>query len=45
MSDKESTILRGKRPNSVPVFSNLRRQSDDVSPFEKSDFTSDFASV
>ena len=45
MPDRELNILRGKRPNSVPVFSNLRRQSDDVSPFEKTDLVSDFASV
>lgn len=43
MSDRESNILRGKRPNSIPVFSNLRKQPDDVSPYDESAFVSDYA--
>ena len=44
MTDRETNILRGKSSNSVPVFNNLREQSDDVSPSDKSIFTSDFSS-
>ena len=44
MTDRELNILRGKPSNSVPVFNNLRNQSDDVSPTDKSGFTSDYAS-
>jgi hypothetical protein len=29
-------LLRGKRSNEVPVFSNARSQSDDVEPADKS---------
>jgi hypothetical protein len=43
MTDRETNILRGKSSNSVPVFNNLREQSDDVSPSDKSIFTSDFS--
>lgn len=44
MTDRELNILRGKQSNSVPVFNNLRNQSDEVSPSDKSIFTSDYAS-
>jgi hypothetical protein len=44
MTDKESNMLRGKQSNTVPVFNNLREQSDDVSPSDKSVFSSDYAS-
>jgi hypothetical protein len=44
MTDRELNILRGKPSNSVPVFNNLRNQSEDVSPSDKSIFTSDYAS-
>ena len=44
MSDRETNMLRGKQSNSVPVFNKLREQSDDVSPSDKSIFTSEFAS-
>jgi len=44
MTDRESNMLRGKQSNAVPVFNNLREQSDDVSPSDKSVFTSDYAS-
>jgi hypothetical protein len=45
MTDRESNMLRGKQSNAVPVFNNLREQSDDVSPTDKSVFTSEYASV
>jgi len=45
MTDRESTMLRGKQSNTVPVLNNLREQSDYVSPTDKSGFTSDYASV
>lgn len=44
MTDRESNIVRGKSSNSVPIFDNLRKQSDDIYPSEKSVFTSSFAS-
>jgi ABC-type multidrug transport system fused ATPase/permease subunit len=43
MSDRESNILRGKQSNTLPVFNNLREQSDDISPSDKLVFTSDYA--
>ena len=36
MTEREGTLLRGKRSNEVPVFSNARSQSDDVAPADKS---------
>jgi hypothetical protein len=44
MEDRETNILRGKPSNSVPVPVNLREQTEDVSPTDKSVFTSDYAS-
>ena len=43
MADRELNMLRGKPSNSVPVFNNLRNQSDDVSPSDKTIFSSDYA--
>jgi hypothetical protein len=45
MTDRETNMLRGKQSNAVPVFNNLREQSDDVSPSDKSVFSSDYASI
>lgn len=42
MSERESNILRGKQSNTIPV-SKYRQQSDDISPSDKSVFTSDYA--
>ena len=36
MTEREGTLLRGKRSNEVPVFSNARSQSDNVEPADKS---------
>jgi hypothetical protein len=44
MPDRELNILRGKPSNSVPVSNNLRNQTDEVSPSDKSFFTSEYAS-
>jgi hypothetical protein len=44
MSDRESTILRGKQSNAIPVFNNSREQGDDISPSDKSVFSSSFYS-
>jgi hypothetical protein len=44
MLERESAILRGKRPNSIPVFSNLRKQSDNVSPYD-ANFANDYTTV
>jgi len=43
MTDRESNILRGKQSNTIPVFNNTRDQ-DDVSPTDKSVFSSSYAS-
>jgi hypothetical protein len=43
MTDRETNMLRGKQSNTVPVFNNLREQSDDVSPSDKSIFSGEFA--
>lgn len=44
MTDRESNILRGKQSNTIPVFNNSREQDDNVSPSDKSAFSSDYAS-
>jgi hypothetical protein len=43
MIDREGTILRGKRSNEIPVFSNTRNQSDDIEPTDTSVFASTFS--
>ena len=43
--DREGTILRGKRSNEVPVFSNARNQPDNVESSDKSVFSGSYASV
>ena len=42
MADREINMLRGKQSNTISVSNNLREQSDDVSPSDKSVFTSDY---
>jgi hypothetical protein len=44
MTDRETNMLRGKQSNTIQVSNNLREQTDDVSPSDKSIFTSEFAS-
>lgn len=44
MIEREGMMMRGKRSNEVPVFSNARNQ-DDVEPSDKGVFSSDFSSV
>lgn len=39
MSDRELSLLRGKRPNSIPVLSNMRSQPDGILPHEMNDFS------
>ena len=41
--DREGMILRGKRSNEVPVFSNARNQNDNVQPTDKTGFTSSYS--
>ena len=43
--DREGTILRGKRSNEVPVFSNARNQPDTVEASDKSVFAGSYASI
>jgi len=45
MIDRESVMLKGKRSNEIPVFSNARNQPDNVEPTDKSIFMNDYASV
>ena len=45
ITEREDTMLRGKRSNEVQVFSNARNQDDDVEPTDKSVFSSSFSSV
>ena len=45
MLDREDTMLKGKRSNEVPVFSNARSQSDNIEPTDSSVFTSTYDSV
>jgi hypothetical protein len=34
MIDRESTILKGKKSNEVPVFTNERNQTENVEPYD-----------
>jgi len=43
MIDREGTMLKGKRSNEIPVFTNSRSQNEDVEPSDKSVFTSDYS--
>ena len=43
MIDRESTMLKGKRSNEVPVFSNSRSQTDDVEPTDKTSYFSSYS--
>lgn len=45
MSDRETNILRGKQSNTIPVFNNTRDQDDNVTPSDKSVFSTSYASV
>jgi hypothetical protein len=42
--EREHMILKGKRSNEVPIYSNARNQ-DDVEPTDKSVFVSNYSSV
>ena len=45
MTDREINILRGKKSNTIPIFDNSREQSDDISPSDKSLFSSTFSFI
>jgi hypothetical protein len=45
MLDREDTMLKGKRSNEVPVFSNARSQLDNVEPTDSAVFTSSYESI
>jgi PPE-repeat protein len=45
MTDREGTILKGKRSNEIPVLSNSRTQTDDIEPSDKFVFTNSYNSV
>ena len=44
MTDRETNILRGKQSNSIPIFNNTRNQDDNISPTDKSVFSTSYAS-
>jgi hypothetical protein len=43
--DREGMILKGKRSNEVPVFSNVRNQSENIDPADKSSYTSSYTTL
>ena len=43
ISDKETNMLRGKQSNTVQLFNTSRGQTDDVSPTDKSVFSSEYS--
>jgi len=45
MIDREGTMLKGKRSNEIPVFSNYRSQDDDVEPSDKSVFSNSYTTI
>ena len=45
ITEKEHTMLRGKRSNEVPIYSNARNQDDDVEPSDKAVFAGNYSSV
>jgi len=45
ITEREDTMLRGKRSNEVQLFSDARNQDDDVEPTDKTVFASSFSSV
>jgi hypothetical protein len=45
INEREHMMLKGKRSNEVPVYSNARNQDDDVEPSDKSVFTGNYSSV
>jgi len=45
MTDREGTILKGKRSNEVPVLSNSRTQTDDVEPSDKDVYSNSYSSA
>ena len=44
-TDRENTMLRGKRSSEIPVYSNARNQDDNVEPSDKSVFSGSYSSV
>ena len=45
INEREHMMLKGKRSNEVPVYSNARNQDDDVEPSDKSVFAGNYSSV
>ena len=44
-TEREHMMLRGKRSNEIPVYSNARNQDDDVEPSNESVFAGSYSSV
>ena len=42
--DRELNMLRGKQSNTIPILNNARNQDDNVSPSDKSLFSSSYSS-
>ncbi len=45
ITEREHMMLRGKRSNEVPVYSNARNQGDNVEPSDKAVFAGNYSSV
>lgn len=45
ITEREGTMLRGKRSSEVPVYANSRNQGDDVEPTDKSVFSGNYSSI
>jgi hypothetical protein len=45
ITEREHMMLRGKRSSEVPVYSNARKQDDDVEPTDKSVFAGNYSTV
>ena len=45
ITEREGTMLRGKRSSEVPVYANSRNQGDDVEPTDKSVFAGNYSSI
>lgn len=44
MTDRETNILRGKQSNTISVFNDTRNQDDNISPTDKSIFSTSYSS-
>ena len=45
ITERESSILKGKRSNEIPIFSNARNQSNNISPTNSDVFLSNYGKI